>query len=98
MTERNKIGVFGSLSYIVATIIGSGIFIAPTAILSEAGSVGLSLIVWIVAGCIALISSFVYTELGTSIPESGCDFAYISYVGWHPLAFAFLWTTTIIMR
>uniref|UniRef100_A0A9J2Q6P7 Amino acid permease/ SLC12A domain-containing protein n=1 Tax=Ascaris lumbricoides TaxID=6252 RepID=A0A9J2Q6P7_ASCLU len=86
-SERNKLGLVASMSYIVGTIIGSGIFVSPTAILMHAGSVGLSLIIWIVGGLIATI---------TSIRESGGEFAYLSYVRWHPFAFAFLWSSTLI--
>lgn len=58
-SERNKLGLVASMSYIVGTIIGSGIFVSPTAILMHAGSIGLSLIIWIVGGLIATISSLV---------------------------------------
>uniref|UniRef100_A0A0N5AJM1 Amino Acid Transporter n=1 Tax=Syphacia muris TaxID=451379 RepID=A0A0N5AJM1_9BILA len=91
--SRNKVGVVAATSYIVGTIIGSGIFVSPTAILTYAGSVGLSLIIWIVGGCIAMLTALVGFF---HIRESGSEFAYISYVGWHPFAFAFLWSTTLI--
>lgn len=51
---------------------------------------------WLVSGLLTILTGLVYIELGTSIRESGSEFAYISYVKWHPLAFAFLWLTTII--
>ncbi|VDD94117.1 unnamed protein product [Enterobius vermicularis] len=88
--SENQMGLIAATSYIVGTIIGSGIFVSPTAILVHAGSIGLSLIIWIVGGCIAMLTAIVY------IRESGGEFAYITYVGWHPFAFAFLWSTTII--
>ncbi len=54
------------------------------------------MIVWLVSGLLTILTGLVYIELGTSIRESGSEFAYISYVNWHPLAFAFLWLTTVI--
>ncbi|VDM42064.1 unnamed protein product [Toxocara canis] len=90
--DKNKLGLLAATSYIVGTIIGSGIFVSPTAILTYAGSIGLSLIIWVVGGLIATMSSL----LGTSIRESGGEFAYLNYVRWYPFAFAFLWSSTII--
>lgn len=37
-----------------------------------------------------------YIELGTSIPESGADLAYIDYMGWTPIAFSLLWLSLLI--
>ncbi|KHJ98592.1 hypothetical protein OESDEN_01428 [Oesophagostomum dentatum] len=94
--EKNKIGLIGATSYIVGSIIGSGIFVSPKGILEHAGSVGLSLIIWVVSAVMAMLTAVNYIELGTSIPESGAEFAYITFMGWHPIAFSFLWLSTII--
>uniref|UniRef100_A0A914W1X8 Uncharacterized protein n=1 Tax=Plectus sambesii TaxID=2011161 RepID=A0A914W1X8_9BILA len=94
--ERNQIGFFGATSYVIGNIIGSGIFITPTSILKETNSVGLSMAVWAVSGAISLIGSLCYIELGTSIRHSGGDFAYICYVKWYPIAFAFMWVSILL--
>uniref|UniRef100_A0A915EA51 Secreted protein n=1 Tax=Ditylenchus dipsaci TaxID=166011 RepID=A0A915EA51_9BILA len=39
---------------------------------------------------IAFLGSLCYIELGTSIREAGCDFAYICYVKWYSIAFSFI--------
>uniref|UniRef100_A0A914VVZ4 Uncharacterized protein n=1 Tax=Plectus sambesii TaxID=2011161 RepID=A0A914VVZ4_9BILA len=100
MTEvpesKHKMGVVGAASYMVGNIIGSGIFITPTTILGYTNSVGLSLMVWATCAIIAITGSLCYIELGTSIRESGCDFAYICYVKWYPIAFAMMWVSVIL--
>ncbi|CAB3406035.1 unnamed protein product [Caenorhabditis bovis] len=94
--EENKIGLIGATAYIVGSIIGSGIFIAPKGIVEHAGSVGLSLIIWVLCALLNMITAINYIELGTSIPESGADLAYIDYMGWTPIAFSFLWLSILI--
>ncbi|CCD70188.1 Amino acid transporter [Caenorhabditis elegans] len=94
--EDNKIGLIGATSYIVGSIIGSGIFIAPKGIVEHAGSVGLSLIIWVFCALLNMITAINYIELGTSIPESGADLAYIDYMGWTPIAFSLLWLSLLI--
>ncbi|CAJ0959707.1 unnamed protein product, partial [Mesorhabditis belari] len=98
MTEENgnKIGYIGAISYTAGTIIGSGIFVSPKGILTHAGSIGLSLAIWVGSAVIAMLSGLVFVELATSIPESGSDFAYINFVKWKPLAFAFLWLSNLV--
>uniref|UniRef100_A0A9J2PEL9 Amino acid permease/ SLC12A domain-containing protein n=1 Tax=Ascaris lumbricoides TaxID=6252 RepID=A0A9J2PEL9_ASCLU len=88
--NKNKMGLLGAISYIIGNIVGSGIFIAPTAILLKTDTVGLSLSVWAAAAIISILGSFCYVELGTSIRISGADFAYLCYVKWYSVAFAFM--------
>uniref|UniRef100_A0A1I7Z3M3 Solute carrier family 7 member 13 n=1 Tax=Steinernema glaseri TaxID=37863 RepID=A0A1I7Z3M3_9BILA len=90
MVNHNKMGLLGAISYIIGNIVGSGIFITPTSILDKTDSVGLSLIIWSVSALISILGAFCYVELGTSIRTSGADFAYLCYVKWYPLAFAFM--------
>uniref|UniRef100_A0A915CDG0 Uncharacterized protein n=1 Tax=Parascaris univalens TaxID=6257 RepID=A0A915CDG0_PARUN len=94
--EANKMGIFSCTSYVIGNVIGSGIFITPTSIVAEVNSVGLALVVWAACGLISLLGSIVYIELGTSIVEPGCDFAYVCFVKWHAVAFSFMWVCVII--
>ncbi|KAK6750871.1 hypothetical protein RB195_002688 [Necator americanus] len=73
-----------------------GIFVSPKGVLVHARSVGLSLIIWVGAAILASLTAINYIELGTSIPESGAEFAYVTFVGWDPIAFSFLWLSTLV--
>lgn len=83
MTESGKkIGFWGACSYMIGSIVDSGIFITPTLILKHAGSIELCLIVWVICGLLALLGALCYIELGTSIPRSGSDYVYLMSVDW----------------
>ncbi|VDN85573.1 unnamed protein product, partial [Brugia pahangi] len=90
ITNSSKMGLCGAISYIIGNIVGAGLFITPTSVLQQVNSVGLSLIIWSVTALISLLGAFCYMELGTSIRRSGAHFAYLCYVKWYPIAFAFI--------
>ncbi|CAI4229979.1 unnamed protein product [Auanema sp. JU1783] len=96
MDDTHKMGFLGATSYVIGNIIGSGIFITPTSILRCTDSVGLSLVIWVTCAIIAILGALCYIELGTSIREAGCDFAYICYVKWYSIAFAFMWVSVLM--
>lgn len=51
---RREIGLLPAVSFIMGTVVGSGIFIAPKGVLMNSGSVGLSLLVWGLCGVLSL--------------------------------------------
>ena len=94
---KRTLGLHNGVALIVGLIIGSGIFVSPKGVLQEIGSVGGSLIVWAVCGIISLIGALCYSELGTSVPRSGGDYAYITEALGSLPGFLFLWCAVIVL-
>jgi hypothetical protein len=53
LEKLKTVTYWSGLSLVVGLQIGSGIFSSPALVNRNAGSVGMSLIVWIIAGCLA---------------------------------------------
>ncbi|KAJ3187802.1 hypothetical protein HDU85_006195 [Gaertneriomyces sp. JEL0708] len=77
---RRTLGIWSVTFLIFNRMIGTGVFATPAAILSDAGSVGMSLILWVVGGLIAIAGMTVFLEYGTALPKSGGEKNYLEFV------------------
>ncbi|KAJ8303523.1 hypothetical protein KUTeg_019919 [Tegillarca granosa] len=102
---KKNLGLVSGTALIVGTMIGSGIFVSPRGVLEGSGSVCMSLIVWAGCGLLAMLGALSYAELGTMIPKSGGEHAYLmftfksygKFLGPIP-AFLFDWLGVFVLR
>ena len=97
------LGPLEATTIIVGGVIGSGIFQAPSAIASNVGSPGMSLVVWLVCGLLALCGGLCIAELGAMLPRTGGQYVYVReayrrrwitfFYGWS--AFWIVWPVSI---
>ncbi|KAG1847944.1 amino acid transporter [Suillus tomentosus] len=74
------LGVTSCTLLIVGKIIGSGIFSTPSSILSSVGSVGASLMLWVLGFVLSFCGLFIWLEFGTMFPRSGGEKVYLEAV------------------
>ena len=107
---HRDIGLVLGVALVIGNIIGSGIFITPTEVLSFSGSFGLYLILWVIGAIITLFGALSYAELSTMITKAGSEYSYIlegfSFKRRRPwlellgstLAFLFTWISMIMLQ
>lgn len=59
ITLKPKMTLLNGITVIVGSIIGSGIFVSPTGVLKETGSVNMSLIVWVLSGIYSMVRELI---------------------------------------
>ncbi len=95
---KPKMTLLNGCTVIVGSIIGSGIFVSPSGVLKETGSVNMALMVWIISGVFSMVGAYCYAELGCMIKKTGADYAYIMVTFGPFLAFIRLWVECMIVR
>jgi len=95
---KPKMTLLNGVTVIVGSIIGSGIFVSPSGVLMNTGSVNMALVVWITSGIFSMIGAYCYAELGCMIKKTGADYAYIMVTLGNFMAFIRLWVECMIVR
>ena len=99
MTEqlRRTLSLRDLIFIVVGTVIGSGIFLTPGAVVRNAGSGGMALVVWTVGGVLSLLGALTFAELGAAKPDSGGLYVYLRDAFGPPLAFLYGWTMFLVI-
>ena len=92
LRERDLLYLF------VGSVIGSGIFLTPGLILRQlGGSVGYSLLVWLLGGVLSLLGALTYAELSAANPEAGGLYCYIRDAFGRLSAFLYGWSLLLVI-
>ena len=65
------------MAIVVGTVIGSGIFLVPKAMVLRVGSPEMVFAVWVFGGLLTLFGALTYAELAAAMPEAGGEYAYL---------------------
>ena len=94
---KKSIGMFHCVSILCAVTGHASVFIAPTAILGNTGSIGLSSIMWVLGSVMNLFMALCFTELATMFPKAGGPYAYITNVFGPFMGFMVMWGYTFMI-
>src|SRR3979490_1514288 len=75
---KRDLGLWGAISIVVGTVIGSGIFLVPRTMIRNVGTPELVFLVWIVGGLLSLAGALTYAELAAAMPEAGGEYVYLT--------------------
>ena len=90
------LGPWAAMAMVVGHIIGTGVFLVPSAMTRATGSVGLVFLVWIVGGVLSLFGALTIAELGAAMPEAGGAYVYLRR-GLGPVwGFLFGWMNNLV--
>jgi len=90
------LGPAAAMAMVVGHIIGTGVFLVPSAMARATGSAGLVFLVWIVGGALSLFGALTIAELGAAMPEAGGAYVYLKR-GFGPLwGFLFGWMNNLV--
>lgn len=77
--QSRKISWTSAYILIISRMTGSGIFAAPGVVMQSAGSIGLSLLIWLLGVLLAVCAAAVAMEYGCMLPRSGGQNLYLEY-------------------
>lgn len=76
--ELNRaLGWLGAGALLAGSVIGTGIFLVPSTMAREMGSVPGVFFIWVFGGLLSLAGALSYAELGAAYPEAGGEYAYL---------------------
>jgi basic amino acid/polyamine antiporter, APA family len=92
------LSLFDATMLIVGSVIGSGIFVAPSIMAGYVQSPGMLLGLWIVGGILTLFGALAYGEMAAAMPRAGGQYVFLSRA-FSPLwGFLYGWTLLLAIN
>src|ERR1041384_6110499 len=92
------LGLIAAISVNVANIIGTGVFLKARVMTCNVGTPGKALIVWVLAGLLAMAGALTYAELLAMKPRAAGEYGLVRDAYGRPLGFIYGWTQFVIAR
>ncbi|MBL7992571.1 MAG: amino acid permease [Candidatus Kapabacteria bacterium] len=92
------LGLFTTVSIIVGSVIGSGIFMKPALMASQLGSPQLLLLVWVGAGLLTLIGALTNAEIASMITATGGQYIFFQKIYGNFVAYIYGWAIFSVIQ
>lgn len=91
-----KLGVIAVASFVIANMIGTGVFTSLGFQLFDIHNLWVVLSLWLLGGILAFCGALVYAELGSIMPRSGGEYNFLSRIFNPAIGFAAGWVSITI--
>ena len=95
---QRQLGLWASISIVVGSVIGSGIFMKPATMAGQVGSPLVLLLVWVIAGIVSLFGAMINAEVGILLPKTGGQYVYFRHMYGEFFAFLYGWAAFIVIN
>jgi basic amino acid/polyamine antiporter, APA family len=92
------LGLIAAISVNVANIIGTGVFLKARVMTCNVGTPAKALIVWVLAGLLAMAGALTYAELLAMKPRAAGEYGLVRDAYGRPPGFIYGWTQFLIAR
>lgn len=89
---RRDLGIWSAAAIVIGTVIGSGIFLVPSAMIRQVGSPHVLFGVWVFGGVLSLFGALTYAELAAAMPEAGGEYVFLKEAYGPLWGFLYGWT------
>jgi basic amino acid/polyamine antiporter, APA family len=93
---ERALGLIPATALLIGTVIGTGIFLVPSTMARETGSVAGVFLVWLFGAFLSVCGALTYAELGAALPEAGGEYAFLRKAYGPLLGFLFGWQQIVI--
>jgi len=90
--------LFDATTLVVGSMIGSGIFIAPSLMAGYIPSPGLILLLWVIGGILTICGALSYAELAAAMPKAGGPYIYLKEIYSPLMGFLCGWTIFLVIQ
>jgi APA family basic amino acid/polyamine antiporter len=97
-TLERRLGLFSATTLIVGSMIGSGIFIAPSIMAGYIAAPGIWLGLWLLGGALTLLGALSYGELCAMMPQAGGQYVFLREAFGPLVAFLYGWTLFLVIQ
>lgn len=95
---KRELGLLDATLLVAGSMIGSGIFIVSADIITNVGSAGWLIAIWVITGFMTLTAALSYGELSGMFPKAGGQYVYLKEA-YNPLiAFLYGWSLFLVIQ
>ena len=95
---KRKFNLVQSIAILTGLVIETGIYVSPTYAMRMIAIPGVTICMWIVAGCINILVSLIFAELGTTYTTIGDCYVYLNIFYGDFVSFMFMWSCLFLSR